>query len=333
MVEPDDTRPRSEIDSYRNGKTATCGRLAEKWLGLAKLEHELENYFGTKVHMGAILTPKHVTDEGITKPHYDVSDIFFLQISGCKRWRIYEATEEYTVAPRPFIDPKTLPNPTPVVDVELRPGHVVYVPAGCTHQNDSVGEHSLHVTIALQVPRWSQLVGEYVRQFIESHEAEMPFRARIPPRLFEHTDEQARAVIAGTRHFLGRIAESVDVSSIYECLFQMLLTQQTPYRGHLGKTRYLELFTTSAVDDLEFFVRDDQLMHVASAEGQLSLTTICGSLEAPAEAEAAIRFMLEARRAFRVAELPGLSADESRLLLGELIYEGIAGCRNATRQH
>ncbi len=333
MQEPDDTRPRSEIDAYRTGKTATCGRLAEKWPGLAKLEHELENFFGTKVHMGAILTPKHVTEEGITKPHYDVSDLFFLQISGRKRWRIYAATEPHTYAPKPFIDPATLPNPTPLVDVELEPGRVLYVPGGCTHQNDSVGDHSLHVTVALQMPRWSQLVGAYVQQFIEAHQAEMPFRGRIPPRCFQHTDPEVQAVLGGTRQILGRIAESVDEASIYKCLFGMLTSQQAAYRGHLDKVKYIELFTGADIEDLVFFIRDDQLLHIEASAQERTISTLVGTLELPAEAEPAIRFMLDASRDFKASEVPAIDRAETRVMLGELIFEGILGCRRARHSH
>ena len=78
-------------------------------------------------------------------PHTDKQDVFVLQTQGAKRWRIYAPPP---IARRPRADPFARGKgvdrldveelATPLLDVVVRPGNVLYVPAGFPHTTDTV---------------------------------------------------------------------------------------------------------------------------------------------------------------------------------------------------
>ncbi|WP_425088026.1 cupin domain-containing protein [Stappia sp.] len=90
--------------------------------------------------------------------HYDMHDVFVVQLSGRKHWRIWD-------------DPVPLPLRRPdkarhaasverrvrgaalIFDGEVRPGDVLYIPRGYVHCAEARAEHSLHLTVGLLVER------------------------------------------------------------------------------------------------------------------------------------------------------------------------------------
>ena len=103
-------------------------------------------------------------------PHTDKQDVFVLQSTGAKRWRVYEPPPP---ARRPTADPLARGKAAdglrldelgpPLLDVVLGPGAVLYVPAGFPHTTDTVhtaaagadaDADSVHLTIGLDTHIW-----------------------------------------------------------------------------------------------------------------------------------------------------------------------------------
>ena len=103
-------------------------------------------------------------------PHTDKQDVFVLQSCGAKRWRVYEPPPP---ARKPDADPlargkahdslELAELAEPLLDIVLRPGEVLYVPAGFPHTTDTVNTaeagddaatDSVHLTIGVDTHIW-----------------------------------------------------------------------------------------------------------------------------------------------------------------------------------
>lgn len=103
-------------------------------------------------------------------PHTDKQDVFVLQSGGAKRWRVFTPPPPDK---KPHADPLARGKAhdalrldelaAPLLDVVLRPGDMLYVPAGFPHTTDTVhtaaagaaaDDDSIHLTIGLDTHIW-----------------------------------------------------------------------------------------------------------------------------------------------------------------------------------
>ena len=80
--------------------------------------------------------------------HWDDHDVFVLQISGRKNWRVHPATRNWPMAD----DCGTEAPPQYAFDWTLEAGSVLYLPRGWWHQVTPVNEPSLHLTVGVLRP-------------------------------------------------------------------------------------------------------------------------------------------------------------------------------------
>lgn len=113
--------------------------------------------------------------------HYDLHDVFALQVEGEKVWRLYENRAE---------NPVDFPPDTPetrrwleqsrgrlMTEVRMRPGDVLYLPRGWYHDALAQDGASLHVTFSV-----TPLYGRIIFSLLEQAAMQDPaFRAYMPP--------------------------------------------------------------------------------------------------------------------------------------------------------
>ena len=86
--------------------------------------------------------------------HYDVHDVFVLQVEGEKRWRIHAPVHEAPLRDQPWTDRRARRRrrgraPEPLIDVVLRPGDCLYLPRGFLHAATALGAVSTHLTLGV----------------------------------------------------------------------------------------------------------------------------------------------------------------------------------------
>jgi ribosomal protein L16 Arg81 hydroxylase len=89
-----------------------------------------------------------------TDDHWDDHDVFVLQLTGRKHWRVHPATRSW---PMPG-DEVTDPPAAYAHEWTLTPGTVLYLPRGWWHRATPVGEPSLHLTIGVLRPTNADLL-------------------------------------------------------------------------------------------------------------------------------------------------------------------------------
>jgi hypothetical protein len=85
--------------------------------------------------------------------HYDVHDVFVLQIEGTKRWIIHEPVHTDPLRDQPWTDRRSAvaeaAKGEAYIDTVLEPGDVLYLPRGWLHAAQAQGEVSIHLTLGI----------------------------------------------------------------------------------------------------------------------------------------------------------------------------------------
>jgi bifunctional lysine-specific demethylase and histidyl-hydroxylase NO66 len=156
----------------------------------------LELEWGCMVGANAYLTPPGQS-QGFA-PHYDDIDAFILQLEGYKRWKVYAPLDPVNKLPRISshdFTPTDLLHVTPVLDVVLGPGDVLYMPRGWIHEattlpSREVHGHSLHLTVsAMQQWAWADLMEIVVPQALEAaiqSDSNTSLREGLPRNFLEY---------------------------------------------------------------------------------------------------------------------------------------------------
>jgi ribosomal protein L16 Arg81 hydroxylase len=135
---------------------------------------------GHPVRANAYVTPANAQGHGI---HYDLHDVFVLQCSGRKHWRVYDR-QAIDPVPGDGVDPRVRSEDlgATVVDEVLGPGDSLYLPRGWPHVASTTGEASIHLTLGVDVITWLDVLGavlEHARGCPELR-ATVPLVADVP---------------------------------------------------------------------------------------------------------------------------------------------------------
>jgi ribosomal protein L16 Arg81 hydroxylase len=152
---------------YSEGFTLVIHRLEQQWLPLTHLAAELYDSVGAKITIGLYLTP--VGSQGLA-PHSDSYEIFIMQISGAKTWKVYDVPQE--VAEGPMIS-----DSTSSTNIKLLPGDLLYLPRYIGHEAIcSDDSSSLHLTVAVHV---TQVVDVIISALKETAKTQTTLRRAV----------------------------------------------------------------------------------------------------------------------------------------------------------
>ena len=95
---------------------------------------------GHPVQVNAYVTPPQ--SRGFDA-HYDVHDVFVVQVDGEKRWRVHQPVHDSPLRDQPWTDHRAAVEAAaqapPLVDTVLRPGDCLYLPRGYLHAATALG--------------------------------------------------------------------------------------------------------------------------------------------------------------------------------------------------
>lgn len=188
------------IEEYRRGATVAIPAIHRTWRPLGELCERLQAKLDHPAHANVYITPGNAA--GFT-PHYDVHEVFVLQIAGRKRWSIYAPVVPLPHRSQPFT-PQLHTGQKPVAVVDLIAGDLLYLPRGWLHSTVTSETFSAHVTLGVTVYTWVDLIKEYLSAAVDSTElrAALPLgfasRRELQPALHARLLEALDALRAGT---------------------------------------------------------------------------------------------------------------------------------------
>lgn len=143
----DDTRLTS---LFADGATLVLQALHRTWPAVVTFSQALVADLGHPVQVNAYVTPPQ--SRGFDD-HYDVHDVFVLQISGAKHWRIHAPVHEAPLRDQPWTDRRDAVRAEaerePLIDAVIEPGDVLYLPRGTLHAATALGDVSTHLTFGV----------------------------------------------------------------------------------------------------------------------------------------------------------------------------------------
>lgn len=147
---------------FASGHTVVLQALHRTWPALVDFATQLSSDAGHPVQINVYITPAQ--SQGFSA-HYDVHDVFVLQVAGEKHWTVHEPVHVDPLRNQPWTDHSqavaaAASDHTPVIDEVLRPGDALYVPRGFLHSAKALGDVSAHLTVGLHTMTRYLLVQE-----------------------------------------------------------------------------------------------------------------------------------------------------------------------------
>jgi ribosomal protein L16 Arg81 hydroxylase len=293
------------VAEFAAGATLVLQALHLTWPAVALYCRDLERRLGFPVQANAYLTP--TAAQGFAA-HHDTHDVFVLQVSGPKRWRLYQPVVEL-----PLKDQRWSPelgDPGPVIDeFTLDAGDTLYVPRGWPHEAETSREEALHLTIGLHPPTRM----DALRAALESCADDVEFRRIVGPD--------------GTLpdHLIERLAGRLAPEEVASRTRRHFVASRPPIlHDQMSQARALE--GLSVVSLLER--RPTVLFELERGPETSALVFEGKELRFPAKAAAAVEAVVGQAEPFSAADLPGPLDESGRLVLvRRLVREGFLRAR------
>ena len=133
---------------FDEGASIVCQQLNVSFPILYGFTKRMSDHFKLNVGLNTYLTPASAQ---AFDPHYDVHDVFILQVHGSKLWKLYDMPVAAAVK---RFDKNNWAMQEPSLEVELKQGDTLYIPRGWVHDATTANNNSLHITVGLNVDTW-----------------------------------------------------------------------------------------------------------------------------------------------------------------------------------
>jgi JmjC domain len=259
----------------------------------------LEETLGHPAQANAYYTPRAA--QGLPV-HHDTHDVFVLQVSGRKRWLVYEPLLELPLKNQRY-SPELGGPGEPVEDRVLEPGDMLYLPRGWLHEALTSDTDSLHLTVGVNVVTWL----DAVRAALEECGEDLEFR-----RSWQSGN--------GSDELLNALRERLGPHQVERRARNQLVRKRRPIReGQLGQLRALD----DLGPDTELERSPTVLADLVEQDGSVALVFEGRELAFPAHARGEVVAIADSEGGFSVSDLPGSLDDEGRLVLARrLVREG-----------
>ncbi|MEU1123424.1 cupin domain-containing protein [Streptomyces sp. NPDC005899] len=167
--------------AFADGATLVLQALQRTWAPVSDLATALSAELGHPVQANAYVTPPQ--NRGFDD-HYDVHDVFVLQIQGTKRWTVHEPVHLDPLRDQPWTDHRSAVAEAAAseahIDTLLEPGDVLYLPRGWLHAARAQGEVSIHLTLGVHTWTRYALAEQLVQSALASLKDDPRMRAGLP---------------------------------------------------------------------------------------------------------------------------------------------------------
>lgn len=306
------------LAEFAAGATIVLQGLHRTWSPVIDFTTRLVADLGHPVQVNAYITP--ASSRGFD-PHYDVHDVFVLQIAGEKRWRIHSPVHPDPLADQPWSQHAdavaTEAQNDPVIDTVLRPGDALYLPRGWIHSAEALGDTSVHLTIGMSAFTRADLVA----QLIAKTRADASLRSSLPLGLDLGDPDALAEVLAETLADLVAAIQGDPVTpgAAAASLARRFtnITRPEPVRPLATVSGLARLGAASVVR-----WRLGLAGAVRANGDTVSLTAGARALSLPVVAHDALELLLLGE-SVAVGALPGLDDDDAITVCRRLVREGV----------
>jgi ribosomal protein L16 Arg81 hydroxylase len=213
------------------GATVRVAHIEHYMPTVADFTRELEAAFHMPIRANLYLTPPF--SQGF-QPHFDLDDIFVLQVFGNKTWQLHASYTNETPLPNAdlkFEAVRHRPTAAPT-EVRLDTGAVLYLPRGAMHEARTDEQASIHITFALIGLKVGDFLQQLVRQLALTEPA---LRSTIAFDPAKGPDQNQIEVLSATLNgYLQRAAAAEPIAQVAGTMRQTMADHRNPnLRGKL----------------------------------------------------------------------------------------------------
>jgi len=302
---------------FADGATVVLQALHRTWPAVIDLCTRLGAELGHPVQANAYITPP--SSRGFSA-HYDVHDVFVLQLAGRKHWTIHAPVLPDPLRSQPWGQrgaavAAAARDTEPAIDTVLEPGDVLYLPRGWLHAATALGEVSAHLTVGVHVVTRYTLVEAMTALVVD----DPALRATLPLGLDVADPEALAPHLDAVRTALVDALARVPAAAVARRVRRPVWTGGRPEPlGVLATTAFAEGLAPGDVVRLRVGLRH----RLREAGEKVVLELPDREVGFPAFTGPALRVLLGGVPV-PVGSLPGMEEDDQVVLVRRLLREGV----------
>jgi hypothetical protein len=298
-------------NAWREGYTIVINALEKRWEPVALLTSALHEQLHHPVDTNLYYSPPQTNTSA---PHFDVMDVFILQVEGSKVWDVHEPVIQL---PMPGEKTGVLPDGVPplVLSEELREGDVLYLPRGYVHNPRTTTSASLHLTVGVNVVTWINLFSAAV----SAAGSDIRFRGALPASFLDGSGSMREKF----RGLLDALPGSLDMDGALNRLAEKLLVETPPPPGDEYPAAESELNAGTVLAR-----RGGVICRALEGTGYAAIQYSGGKIVGPEKIGAALSYIAQ-NHTFSIRDLPDdLNEQEKLVLVRRLIRGGLLELRD-----
>lgn len=295
------------LAGFYQGNTIVLSCLQFRWEPVRKLCYLLQEELGHPISANLYLTPPN--SQGFTA-HYDLEDVFILQLEGEKIWKIYEPQAMFPLRMQGESVSIDTPNPL-VAEITLQPGDILYIPRGHAHEAATSHTHSMHLTVSVMAYTWVDLLRETAIHIPQLRQA-------LPPKMLA----QNALSTEQTQFLKTHIQEALDNEELLNSALQGLKRKFAKVAIHPFNFGLTEaIFMNDQITETSLLKKREGIS-VKTEETHILISFGGRAIKAPLFIEPLLKHIVDSS-SFSIHSLPDLiSLDEKKILIQRLIKAG-----------
>ncbi|OBK16144.1 cupin domain-containing protein [Mycobacterium asiaticum] len=315
---PDQVDSAKVLTQFAAGATIVLQGLHRLWPPVIDFVRNMVDDLGHPVQANAYITPPN--NRGFD-PHYDVHDVFVLQIAGEKRWVVHDPVHQDPLPSQPWTDHRTAiaerVTGEPTIDTVLTPGDALYLPRGWVHSAHSTDSTTIHLTVG--VAPMTRL--DVMQAVLDALAASGEFRKSLPLGV----DPVDRDEMTATATKI--MAEAVDAmrhnaTEVGEQAAAYLTKRHTQRTRPTAVRPLASLLAAESADRTPVQWRHGLAGTVENNGGRVVLRLPDRTMTFPQSCAAAIR-ALHGGQVLEAGSTPGLDHADATVLLRRLLREAV----------
>lgn len=278
-------RPDRVADAFADGATIVLQALHRQSGEIGRLCRGFELALTHPVQANAYVTPP--SSQGFAV-HHDTHDVFVIQTHGSKAWRVYDAG-------------------APIVEAELTPGDVLYIPRGFPHDADARAGVSAHVTVGILSSTWVDVWRSAMKRLSERRS----FREPLPIGFADDPEALSSELEVRKKELHDWIDEVIEPGMLEDFADEFWRARRPLSSGRIAQLESIDGIKA----DTRVRRRPEGVFRVGVNEHQASVLLGLRELRLPRHCEAALQFVAESTDWFAATDVPGLADDASRVVL------------------
>lgn len=315
---PDQVDSAKVLAQFAAGASLVLQGLHRLWPPLIDFARAMVDDLGHPVQANAYITPRE--GRGFD-PHYDVHDVFVLQVAGTKHWVVHPPVHRDPLASQPWTDYRSAIEERaaeePAIDTVLSPGDALYLPRGWLHSARAGDTVSIHLTIGVASLTRMDVIRSVVDELIDVAD----FRDSLPMGV-DPTDRDEMTATAAKL-----IAQLTDVlqertTDLAEGAAERLADR------HADRTRPVAVRPLAMMDAVERAAtiavrwRHGLVAAVERRDGRVLIRLADRTISFPGQCADAIT-AIHRGESVSAGSLPGLTAADGEVVIRRLLREAV----------